>query len=62
MMIEGRKEGRKDRRKERGWVEGRKEGYKCGVIDVLQTHKLRLIGHSVLFIGLLSYPQVIHRV
>ena len=59
MMMMGRKEGKG--RKDRGWVEGRK-GYKCGVIGVLQTHKLRLIGESVLFIGQLSYPQVIHRV
>ena len=45
MMI-GRKGRKEDRRKEgkRIWVEGRKERYKCGVIDVLQTHKLRLIG------------------
>ena len=62
-MIEGRKEGRKDRRKERGWVEGRKEGYKCGVIDVLQTHKLRLIGTFSPFYWTIElstgYPQAV---
>lgn len=61
MMI-----GRKERGQEERGREGRKkgrEGYKCGVIGVLQTHKLRLIGTFSPFYWTIElstgYPQAV---